>query len=285
MRLIRDVVTLDVEKIIVGDKNIYDRIKELPKAHQKLKKKLCYYAEKTDMFTYYGLTEDVESLLHKRVNLDSGAYFVIDRTEALTIIDVNTGGFIGESDLEETAYQTNLLAAKEIARQVRLRNIGGIVVVDFINMQDDNRRKKLVEYLTEQLKNDRLKCNVIGMTGLGIVEFTRTKKRKEISEFLNKTCPYCRGEGKILSSDYMVMKIRTGLLDLFVNDYDTAIIDLNIEICDYILNTGTLNRDIEKYWKDKNIYLIPHKTYHQENFNIKGANGECLTLSDKAIKL
>lgn len=285
MRLIRDVVTLDVEKIIIGDLEIYERLKELPKSHDKLKKKLYYFDKKTDMFTYYGLNEDVESLLHKRVNLSTGAYFIIDRNEALTVIDVNTGGFIGESHLEETVYQTNLLAAKEIARQVRLRNIGGIIVVDFIDMQDSSHREKLVEFLSEELKKDRLKCNVIGMTGLGIIEFTRTKKRKELSEFLNKTCPYCRGEGTILSNDYIVMKIRTGLLDLFLNDYTTAVIELNVDICDFILTTGALSRDKEKFWQDKNIYLIPHKTYHQEYFNLKGGSGEVLNLSDKAIKL
>ena len=285
MRLIRDVVTLDVEKIIIGDREIYDRLKNLPKSRDKIKKKLCYFDKKTDMFTYYGLTEDVENLLHKRVNLSTGAYFIIDRNEALTVIDVNTGGFIGEDDLEETVYQTNLLAAKEIARQVRLRNIGGIIVVDFIDMQDSTHREKLVEHLTEELKKDRLKCNVIGMTGLGIIEFTRTKKRKELAEFLNKSCPYCRGEGTILSNDYIVMKIRTGLLDLFSSDYTTAVIDLNVDICDYVLSTGSLNRDKEKFWKDKKIYLIPHKTYHQEYFNVKGYGEEDLLIPDKALLL
>ena len=285
MRLIRDVLTVDVENIYVADKGIYDRLKNLPKSRDKIKKKLKYFNKNVDMFKAFNLSEDIESLLHKRVNLQSGAYLVIDKTEALTVIDVNTGSFIGEEDLEETVYQTNCLAAKEIARQVRLRNIGGIVVVDFIDMQSEEHREELVNYLTEELKKDRLKCNVIGMTGLGIVQFTRTKKRKEISDYLNKSCPYCRGEGKILSNDYIVMKLRTALLDLFTEGFTSAIIDLNVEICDYVLNNGVLSRDVEKFWKDKRIYLVPHKTYHQEYFNITGSNEEVLSLSDKAIML
>ena len=285
MRLIRDVVTLEVEKIIVADKDIYDRIKELPKSHDDIKGKLYYFDKSVDMFTYYGLSADVESLIHKRINLDSGAHIIIDRMEALTVIDVNTGGFIGEDDLEETVYQTNLLATKEIARQVRLRNIGGIIVVDFIDMDDESHRKDLLEYLSEELKKDRLKCNVIGMSGLGIVEFTRTKKREEISEFFNKTCPYCRGEGKILSGDYMVMRIRTALLDAFSNDYQTVVVELNSETCDYILTTNALLRDKEKFWQNKKIYLVPNKAVHQEFFSIKGYNDEVYTLKDKAILL
>lgn len=285
MRLIRDVVTLEVEKIIIGDKEIFDRLNNLPKVYDKIKKKICYFSENVDMFTYYGLSSDVEKLLHKRVNLDSGAYFIIDRVEALTVIDVNTGGFIGENDLEETVYQTNLLASKEIARQVRLRNIGGIVIVDFIDMQEEKHRKKLLEYLSEELKKDRLKCTVIGMTGLGIVEFTRTKKRKEVTEFLNKTCPYCRGEGKVFSNDYMIMKLRTALLDLFKTDYQTAVIELNADLCDYVLTASPLNSDIEKYFTKKTIYLIPHRTYHHEYYILKGYfDGEFIP-TERAIPL
>ncbi len=285
MRMVRDVLTSDVEKIIIADKNIYDRLKKLPHSREKIRKKLYFFDEKTDMFKKYGLDKDVDGLLRSRVDLSSGAYLIIDRTEALTVIDVNTGSYIGEEKLEETVFATNLLAAEEIARQVRLRNIGGIVVVDFIDMELEEHRQKLVDALTEFLKNDRLKCNVVGMTGLGIVEFTRRKKRKEINEILNKKCPYCKGEGKILADDYIIMKIRTALLDIFGENYKSAIIDLNAEICDTILKTGVLSKDVQKFWQDKRIYLVPHKTYHQEYFNVKGDNNQILNLSDKAVLL
>ncbi len=283
-RLMRDVLTDDIDKVYVADLEIYNKLCSLKQLESCLDK-LVFYNENVDMFKKFSIDKEVENLLHNRVNLSNGAYIIIDKTEALTVIDVNTGGFVGETSIEETAFQTNMIASREIARQVRLRNISGIVVVDFIDMEDENHRNLLVEELTNNLKEDRRKCNVIGMTGLGLVEFTRNKKRKELSAFFNKQCPYCRGEGSILSNDYISMKIRTKLLDIFHNDYKSAIIDLNFEICDYILQKGALKKDIEKFWQNKRIYLIPHKTYHQEFFLIKGDNGDVLDLPDNAILL
>lgn len=285
MRILRDVDGADVHNIIVADEDIYNRIASLPKSRDAIKKKTQFFAEKVDLFEAYGLNEDIESLLRNRVNLESGAYLIIDKTEALTVIDVNTGGFVGENQLEDTVFKTNISAAQEIARQVRLRNIAGIVVVDFIDMQDEEHRNAVVDKLTEELSKDRIKSNVIGMTGLGLVEFTRQKKRKSISSKLNKPCPYCRGEGKILSNDYIVMKLRTGLLDAFNEDYSTVVVDLNGEICDFILKTGALDKDVEKFFKNKKIYLVPHKTYHQEFFIIKGSNDANLEVSEKATLL
>ncbi len=283
MRLIRDLLTIDVQNIIVADKPTYERLLKLPKSREKLRKKLVFFNEKVDLFKKYGLTNEIESLLHNRVNLESGAYLIIDKTEALTVIDVNTGSFVGDDHLEDTVFNTNLLATKEIARQVRLRNVGGIVIVDFIDMQSEEHRNAVVLELTNALKDDRFKCNVIGMTGLGIVEFTRRKKRKEVSSFFNRDCPYCKGEGKILSNDYIVMKLRTALLDVFSEGYNSAIIDLNVEVCNFVLSQGVLYNDIKKFWSDKRIYLVPHKTFHHEFFLIKGENEKILTVPDNAI--
>lgn len=285
MRILRDVAWRDVDKIVVADKSIYDRIMSLPKSRKEIKDKTQLFLGKGDLFCEYGLTEDIESLLRNRVNLDSGAYFIIDKTEALTVIDVNTGAFVGEEHLEETVFKTNLLASEEIARQVRLRNISGIIVVDYIDMVDDEHKQKVVEKLTEELNKDRIKSNVIGMTGLGLVEFTRQKKRKGIKSKLNKPCPYCRGTGNILSNDYIVMKIRTGLLDAFKEDYDVAVIDLNVDICDYLVNTKVLSADVEKFFSDKKVYLVPHKTYHQEFFIIKGYATSEYEITDKTVLL
>ncbi len=284
-RLIRDVVSPEIDNIYIADKDIYDKLCSLKTSKESLSKKLVYFDEKINIFDKFDLSKEIESLLHNKVTLPSGAYFIIDKTEALTIIDVNTGSFEGSSTLEDTAFETNILSAKEIARQVRLRNISGIVVVDFINMEDEIHKQQLLSVLTNALKDDRRKCNVLGMSSLGLVEFTRSKKYKSISSLLNKTCPYCRGEGSISSNDYIVMKIRTSLLDLFQNDYKTAIIDVNQDICEHILHTISILNDIKKFWSDKKIYLIPHKTYHQEYFYIRGDNQDNLDLPDKAILL
>lgn len=285
MRALRDIAGPAVDKIIVADDEVYDKIKKLPKSRDDVKKKTVLFTEKVDVFKAYGLDKDIEGLLYNRVDLDNGAYFIIDKTEALTVIDVNTGSFIGDIKLEDTVFRANVAAAEEIARQVRLRNISGIIVCDFIDMENEEHRTALVEKMKSELKKDRVKCNVIGMTGLGLIEFTRHKKRKDLSSKLNKTCPYCKGSGVILSNDYIVMKIRTGLLDTFNEGYSSAIIDLNVDICDFILKTGALDKDAKKFFALKRIYLVPHKTYHQEFFIIKGSNDAVLDVSHKAVLL
>ncbi len=285
MRLMRDVLTSDVDKIYVADKNIYENLNSFKKMHSDLKDRLVFYNEKTDVFAKFNLSKEIESLTHNKVTLSNGAYFIIDKTEALTVIDVNTGGFTGEINIEETAFETNMLATNEIARQVRLRNISGIIIVDYIDMTEENHKNAVVEKLKECLSSDRRKCNVIGMTGLGLVEFTRNKKRRSLSQYFNKPCPYCKGEGSINSNDYILMKIRTSLLDVFAKDFNSAIIDLNADICEFVLQTGTLYKDVKKFYQNKRVYLIPHKTYHQEFFICRGDNNAVLDLPEKAILL
>ena len=212
----------------------------------------------------------------------SGAYLVIDKTEALTVIDVNTGSFVGGEDMEETAFSTNLEAAEEIARQLRLRNIAGIIVVDFIDMKEEAHRKKLLEELSVYLAEDREKCAVVGMSPLGLVEITRKKKRRESVSSLVQPCPYCQGTGLIESNDYIVMKIRAGLLDLFADGYDNAVIDCNVDIAEYIFAKKCLKSDVEKIWTNKRVYVIPHKTYHREFFLMKGDNDFAMSVPENA---
>ena len=286
VRMLRDVYTSEIDKIYVADKNLFDDIyQDASKRGKEVKNKVTLYSKGIDMFEYFGLSGEVDNLLRNRVDLENGAYLVIDKTEALTAIDVNTGSYTGFSNLENTVYETNLLAAREIARQVRLRNIGGIIVVDFINMENNEHRESTVNELIEALKSDRAKCNVLGMNELGLVQFTRKKKRKESISLMVKNCPYCKGDGVIFSNDYIVLKIRTALLDLFADGYTSAIVDLNVEIMSYILQRGALSKDVQKIWSNKRIYIVPHKTYHQEYFTVRGDNNPVLELPDKAILL
>lgn len=286
VRLVRDVYNSKIDKFIVGDKEIYQKLVEYAKkADFGLRWKLKFYDKKVDMFHYYGLDEDVATLLSSTVTLENGGYIVIDKTEALTSIDVNTGKFIGDDNLEDTVFNTNLLAAKEIARQLRLRNISGIIIVDFIDMVGEEHKERLFACLQSYLAEDREKCTAVSMTSLGLVEITRKKRRRESTSMLVKSCPYCQGTGTVWSNDYIVMKIRTGLLDLFANGYDTAIVDLNVDIAEYVLAKKCLKTDVEKIWKNKRIYVIPHKTYHQQFFLIKGDNGKVVEVPDNAVLL
>ena len=284
-RMLRDVYSQDVEKIYVGSRELLNELNgraTVSRSAGEYRKKLTLFDKNTDMFKYFGLDVEVDKLLRNRVELENGAYIIIDKTEALTVVDVNTGKFVGDSNLEDTVFKTNMLAAKEIARQVRLRNIGGIVVVDFIDMDVPEHRAKVVSALEQAAKTDRSKCNIRAMSDLGLVEFTRKKKRKESTSMLVQECPYCHGDGRIYSNDYVVLKLRSALLDLFADGYSSAIIDLNADMADYILKVGALSKDVSKVWADKRIYIIPHRTYHIEAFKVRGDNSKVLDLPDKA---
>ncbi len=151
------------------------------------------------LFDAYGIDDELQKALARRIWLRNGAYIVIDQTEALTAIDVNTGRFVGSTNLAETVYATNLEAAREIARQLRLRDLGGIIVIDFIDMTVPEHRREVLRALEEHLRRDRTKAAVLGMTNLGLVEVTRKKRRQSLTEILTRPCPYCAGSGRLLT--------------------------------------------------------------------------------------
>lgn len=286
VRSLRDVYNDEIDEIIVSERHLFEEVMtEAKKRGNGIEKKVTLYDKPKDIFSEYNLSEEIDLMLRNKVYLETGAYINIDKTEALTAIDVNTGKYVGEDSLETTVFNTNILATREIARQLRLRNIGGIIIVDFIDMESEEHREKVVEELKKALLSDRTKCNVVSMTSLGLVEITRKKIRRESTARLVKRCPYCRGEGVIFSNDYIVMKIRVALIDLFAQGYKSAIIDVNAEIADYVFKYGSLSQDVAKIWNDKRIYLVPHKTYHQEFFLVKGDNSVVLDLPDKARQL
>ena len=220
-----------------------------------------------------------------RADLENGGYLVIERTEAMTVIDVNTGSFTGKDDLETTVFETNLLAAREVARLVRLRNIGGIVAVDFIDMQDEEHRLKVEEELTNAMADDRAKTRVFPMNELCVTLFTRKRTRNDLLSFLLKECPHCTHGGYVLSDIFMEMRIRSAIMDCFADGYSAAIVELNRELLNKILRNSVLTQELNGRWKDKRIYCIPHSTWHEEKFTVRGDNAKVLTLPDDAQML
>jgi len=199
LRIARDIFTADVEKFHVNEKEAWERLKEYFKnISPKFEEKIVFYENRLELFKYFNMEKEIEKALSRKVWLKSGGYIVIDKTEALTVIDVNTGKYIGSIDLENTVLTTNLEAAREIARQIRLRDIGGIIIIDFIDMASEEHKKKVLEYLNMLFKKDRNKTQILDITALGLVEVTRKKIRQSIDEILGNTCPYCDGNGKII---------------------------------------------------------------------------------------
>ncbi|WP_276352819.1 Rne/Rng family ribonuclease [Cohnella caldifontis] len=197
-RMVRDIVTPDTEELIFDDEA---RLEEgrayLRAAAPELVGRVRLHRDSVPLFERFGIKEQIDRAFHPRVRLASGGYLVWDQTEALTVIDVNTGKYTGSVDLEETVFRTNLEAAEEIARLLRLRDVGGIIIVDFIDMEKEEHRTLVEQKLEATMKRDRTKCQVVGWTRLGLLEITRKKARESVSSFFWETCPTCKGRGKI----------------------------------------------------------------------------------------
>lgn len=197
-RMVRDIVTPDTEELIFDDRaSLEEASAYLRQAAPGLENRLRLYGEAAPLFERYGIKEQADKAFQPQVRLESGGYLVWDQTEALTVVDVNTGKFTGSVDLEETVFRTNLEAAEEIARLLRLRDLGGIIIVDFIDMETDEHRQQVVARLEATIRRDRTKCQVVGWTRLGLLEITRKKARESVSSYFLETCPTCKGRGKI----------------------------------------------------------------------------------------
>lgn len=210
IRTMRDLFTGNVRKLLVNDEEHYKLLRTLAPAVQR--DRIEFYDEPEDLFERYGAERALDEALSRRVWLKSGAYIVIDRTEALTSIDVNTGKYVGNVSLGRTIVETNKEAAVEIARQLRLRDIGGIVIIDFIDMETEEDRQAVIDTLSEALRCDSTKTVVLGMTALGLVEVTRKKLGASISASLQQECPHCKGTGLVLSAQTAALNIRRDIL-------------------------------------------------------------------------
>ncbi len=207
-RSVRDLFTWNIDKFIINDEKEYYKVLELVEMISPiLKNRVELFQKDYAIFDYYQIETKIERALARKVWLKCGGYIIIDKTEALTVIDVNTGKFVGDNNLEETVLKTNIEATKEIAKQLRLRDIGGIVIIDFIDMNDAEHQQMVLDSLRMSLKGDRTKTIVLGMTGLGLVEMTRKKIRQELSTVMNCDCPCCDGTGKVYTADTHAMNI------------------------------------------------------------------------------
>ncbi|HDM76362.1 MAG TPA: Rne/Rng family ribonuclease [Deltaproteobacteria bacterium] len=200
LRAVRDLFTQEVDRLIIDSEKEYEKVLNfIDTFSPSLKSSVVLYEGHEPIFDAYGIEMEIQRALGKKVWLKSGGYIVIETTEALTSIDVNTGRYVGCRNLEETILKTNLEAVKEIACQLRLRNIGGIIIIDFIDMEKESNREKVFQALTEALKNDKSKTNILRMSELGLIEMTRKRTRESIGRVLREPCFYCDGEGYLKS--------------------------------------------------------------------------------------
>lgn len=285
MRVLRDTLLSDVEKIYVGNRMIYQKLCEITKISGRKVRSIELYERGTDMFYELGLSPQIIELVSPRVELENGGYLLIEKTEALTVVDVNTGKFIGDDSLEHTVYYTNILAAREIARQVRLRNIGGIVVVDFIDMDDEKHREALVEELEKALESDKSKCNVLPMSRFGLVEFTRKRTGPSPIAQLTRPCRHCGGTGITASAELTVLKIRAKLLNALHDGKMTACIDMNAVVAEKFTGWKEMIDEMREFYPLARVYIVPHRTFHDDYFTLRADNCAALPVPDGAILL
>ena len=206
--MIRDLLAEDIDKIWMDNEKEYRRlVRALRQTSPELASRTHQFREKSPIFEKYNIENEVEKTLERKVWLKKGGYLVFDQTEALVAIDVNTGRFVGKRDQEETILETNLLAAREIPRQLRLRDIGGIIVIDFIDMESEANKKKVLAELRHHLRKDRSRSKAFAVSDLGLVEVSRKRVRPSLLHFFSEECPYCKGTGKVLSFDTLANKI------------------------------------------------------------------------------
>ncbi|HLF69815.1 MAG TPA: Rne/Rng family ribonuclease [Actinomycetota bacterium] len=200
IRVMRELFTSDVQKVIVDQQESFDEIKQyVEELMPDLVDRLELYQGELPLFEQHHVVEQIRKAVDRRVWVPSGGHIVVDRTEAMTVIDVNTGRFVGKSTLEETVLQTNLEAAAEVAKQLRLRDIGGIIVIDFIDMMQERNREELLRVLKASLSRDKTRTQVFGVSELGLVQMTRKKVSEGLIEAFSNPCEVCEGRGIVLT--------------------------------------------------------------------------------------
>ncbi len=208
LRAVRDLIRKDVEKVKVDSRETYERLQAfVAKYMPVLAERIELYTGNRPIFDLYGVEDEIQRALDKEVPLKSGGYLVIDQTEAMTTVDVNTGSFVGQRNLEETVYRTNLEAAQAVARQLRLRNLGGIIIIDFIDMVDADHRRQVLRTLEKSLSKDHAKTTVYDFSPLGLVEMTRKRTVESLQRQLSETCNACGGRGMVKTPETITYEI------------------------------------------------------------------------------
>lgn len=268
-RMIRDIAADDISEIVIDHFADYKRLQELVKNSPTWIEKIHFYNGAENLFSAYGIEKDLEKALKRQVWLKNGAYLMIDQTEALTIIDVNTGKFTGRNNLKDTIKKTNMEAAKEIAKQLRLRDISGMIIIDFIDMKEQADKEDVLRALHKAFEADRTKTNIVGITGLGLVEMTRKKIRQNLRDSLSKTCPTCLGKGVVLSNEAQASRIERTLWEYRMMEEEALVLELPTFVANVI--KGEKGENLKK-WEEKlqfRLYLFENEKMGEHEFAIR----------------
>lgn len=273
LRTVRDLFTPDIDKLIIDNKTEYERLLKFTQAFMPdFVSKLELYPGPEPIFDRYGIELELERALERKVFLKSGGYLVVDQREALTTIDVNTGKFVGKRNLEETITKTNLEACKEVADQIRLRNLGGILIVDFIDMNNRENQEKVMSAFTERMRQDRAKTNVTRLSELGLIEMTRKRTRESLGRTLTEPCGYCDGTGYLKSKTTLCYEImrhirRAGTL----YNQPVLLVRVHPDLAELLLTEEQKYLEELEQKLQKKLVIQANDSYHLEKYEIQPA--------------
>ena len=270
LRAVRDLARPSVERILIDSREGYTALRSFCVDYvPEVSGLLEHYDGERPLFDLHGIEDDIQRALGRKVELKSGGHLIIDQTEAMTTIDVNTGSFVGRRNQEETIFKTNLEAATTLARQLRLRNLGGIIIVDFIDMQDEEHRRQVQRSLEKAMQRDPARNNITGVSELGLVEMTRKRTRESLEHTLCEDCPVCQGRGVLKTPESVCYEIfREIMRDARAYENDSLMVLAAQSVVDRLLDEESANvADLEEF-TGKTISFRVESTYSQEHFDI-----------------
>ena len=270
LRVLRDMVNTETEEVLVDSRENFNKMREFATSFvADVVPRVQHYVGERPLFELYGVEAEIERAMSRRVNLKFGGYLIIDQTEAMTTIDVNTGGFVGHRSFDDTIFKTNLEATHVIARQLRLRNLGGIIIVDFIDMDNDAHRSAVMDELQKSLARDRTKVTISGFTSLGLIEITRKRTRESLAHVLCEPCPTCQGRGQIRTAATVCYEI---LREILREERQFQAREYRIlgsqNVIDMFLDEESASLAQLVDFIGKPIYLQVETAYTQEQFDV-----------------
>ena len=270
LRVMRDLVTGDVEQILVDSETDFDAMREFAETFwPELVSKLELYKRRRPIFDLHGIEDEIQKALDRNIPLKSGGYVIFDQTEAMTTVDVNTGGYVGHHNLEETIYRTNLEAAVAIARQLRLRNLGGIIIIDFIDMVEPEHRESVLRALEDAMARDHARHQITPVSPLGLVEMTRKRTRESLQHILCEDCPVCDGRGFVMTAETVCFEVfREIIRQARQFDFDEALVLAHQDVIELLLDEQATSLADLVEQTGKSVRLQTESLYLQDQFDV-----------------
>ena len=269
-RILRDFVGDDLDKIRVDSRQTFEQLAHFTDEFvPEMASKLDYYSGESPIFDLYDVENEIQRALERKVELKSGGYLIIDQTEAMTTIDINTGAFVGHRNLEETIFNTNIEATAAIARQLRLRNLGGIIIIDFIDMQSEDHRRRVLQSLEQALAKDRAKTGVNGFSQLGLVEMTRKRTRESLEHVLCSECPSCKGRGRVKTVESVCYEILREILRVNrAYDADQFVVYASPAVAEALRGEESHSLAELEVFISKQVKVQAEPLYNQEQYDV-----------------